>query len=129
MDVRVVISVNGLRYSYPSSSVWQAIKPDMETNKERCFLPSADSYRVSFLVFSDGLEAKYDPDRDPGGQFNRGSLSRDYIGQATSTAVDEISAARLPSGVRFYDVFGLARNFTRSASRDDASVRIFYSID
>jgi len=123
LDVRLVISVNGLRYSYPSSTVWQAIEPGMQPNKERFLLPSADSYRISFLVFSEALEMREKPGTDTA-LFSRGG------GQATSTTVDEISVAQLPSGVRSYDVFGMVRPFTRAPMPDKAtSIRVLYSIE
>lgn len=52
LDVRLLMTVNGVKFSYPSSSVWQEVGPRMSTANERFLLPPAEeSYRVSFQAF------------------------------------------------------------------------------
>ena len=50
-DVRLIISVNGYNYSYPSTSVW--VRPGAYTPRERFALPPAEVFRVSFSVLLD----------------------------------------------------------------------------
>ena len=113
-DVRVLITVNGLRFSYPSSSVWQELQPGMTGEQERFLLPpSEDSYRVSFHAFE-----------------IRGPHSDS--GESTSSVVEEIPVDKIPTGRRSYDLYGIVRPFTRGGSPTrggTVSLRVSYSIE
>jgi hypothetical protein len=47
--IRIVATVNGVYFSYPSNSVWTAVGPDM--SRERFPLPSSKNYSISFRAF------------------------------------------------------------------------------
>lgn len=47
--VRIVATINGVHFSYPSNSVWTEIGPNM--SRERFPVPSSDRYNVSFRAF------------------------------------------------------------------------------
>lgn len=47
--IRIVATINGVYFSYPSNSVWTAVGPDM--SKERFPLPTSKNYSVSFRAF------------------------------------------------------------------------------
>jgi hypothetical protein len=47
--VRIVATINGVHFSYPSNSVWAEVGPSM--SRERFPIPTADRYTVSFRAF------------------------------------------------------------------------------
>jgi len=47
--VRLVVSVNGLYFSYPSRAVWTETGPQMSV--EKFPLPASDDYKVAFSAF------------------------------------------------------------------------------
>jgi hypothetical protein len=51
--VRIVATVNGVHFSYPSNSVWAEVGPSM--SRERFPIPSAERYTVSFRAFLSNL--------------------------------------------------------------------------
>lgn len=79
--VRIVATINGVHFSYPSNAVWAGIGPSMP--KERFPIPSADSYNVSFRAFLNG-----GPDDVLNGEAN-------YVE----------SISQIPSGDRAYPLY------------------------
>jgi hypothetical protein len=112
MDVRILATVNGVRFSYPSSTIWQEVGPNRSAAIERFLVPPAEGiYRVSFYAFVN----KY---------------SRNKPGEATSSHVDEIDVSKLPTNVLSYDLYGSVRPMTRGGEPAGAkAIRVFYSIE
>lgn len=118
LDVRLVATVNGMKFSYPSSSLWQEVGPGMSAAPERFLLPPGEkSYRVSFFAFQ-----TYRPE-DLGSEGEQ-----QIVGEATSPSIYELDLERLPSGVLSYDLHGNVRTFSRGGDRETA-IRIFYSLE
>ena len=104
--IRLVISVNGANYSYPSKAVWAQIG----TNKERFPLPiTSDEYRVSFKAFLS----------DPG---NVPTV------EASTQKVDEFSIQQLPVEDKTFELYSVGGFSTVYETGKDA-VQIKYSIE
>lgn len=112
MDVRILATVNGVRFSYPSSTIWQEVGPNRSAAIERFLIPPAEgTYRVSFYAFVN-------------------EYSRNKPGEATSSYVDEIDVSELPTNVLSYDLYGSVRPMTRGGEPAGAkAIRVFYSIE
>jgi len=103
--VRLVITVNGINYFYPSKAVWAEIGPSM--SKERFPLPiEPGTYRVSFAAFLS----------------ERGSAP---TLRAESQEVMEFSVDKLPQKGQVYSLYPVEGSY-RAAVRD---VTIGYSIE
>jgi hypothetical protein len=112
MDVRILATVNGVRFSYPSSTIWQEVGPNRSAAIERFLIPPVEgTYRVSFYAFVN-------------------EYSRNKPGEATSSHVDEIDVSKLPTNVLSYDLYGSVRPMTRGGEPAGAkAIRVFYSIE
>ncbi len=103
--VRLVITINGINYSYPSKAVWAEIGPSM--SKERFPLPQeSENYRVSFSAFLS--------ERGPAPTL-----------RAESQEVKEISVGKLPQKDQVYYLYPVEGSY-RAAVKD---VVIGYSIE
>ena len=112
MDVRILATVNGVKFSYPSTTIWQEVGPNQSAAIERFLIPPAEgTYRVSFYAFVS-------------------DFSRHYSGEATSSQVHEIDVSKLPTNVLSYDLYGSVRPMTRGGEPGEANaIRVFYSIE
>lgn len=100
---RVVVSVNGYNYSYPSTAVWARVGA---APREHFALPSAATYRVAFRVIVDagGDDAQF----------------------LESPEVHELSSA-MPVRSQTYVVYpGVS---VRGQNDSDSAVRLRYSIE
>jgi hypothetical protein len=102
--VRIVASVNGLFFSYPSRAVWAETGPQMSS--ERFPLPNQDSYKVAFSAFVTSPGA---PD----------------TGEAESQEVVSIEAKQIPSGDKTYHLYRIERGYRDAVP----SLRIVYAIE
>lgn len=105
--IRVVATVNGLHFSYPSRAVWAEVNPGM--SKERFPLPiNADSFLVSFTAF--GVHDPLQP----------------HVAEFTSQVVEETKVHQLPARNRAYGLYDLYEG-VRGGHPDTLSVN--YSIE
>ena len=103
--IRLVATVNGVNYSYPSKAVWAQVGE----NRERFPLPAtSETYRVSFQAFLS----------DPGNVPTT---------QAGSQFVDEINVSKLPVTEKSYTLFTVGGMSTVYGTQD-RSVQVRYSI-
>jgi len=102
--VRIVASVNGINYSYPSKAIWAEVGPTMSEEKFP-LLYEADAYRISFSAFI--------------------SDSADEIGENISQHVEEIKINRLPTGKMVYELYPLSSG-SRSAI---PKLKVYYSVN
>jgi hypothetical protein len=112
LDVRIVATVNGVRFSYPSSTIWQEVGPNQSAAIEKFLIPPTEStYRISFYAFVN-------------------DFSRNHPGEATSSQVYEIDVSKLPTSGLSYDLYGSVRPMTRGGEPGKAkAIRVFYSIE
>lgn len=100
---RIVVSVNGYNYSYPSTAVWARVGA---APREHFALPSASSYRVAFRAIVD-----------------RGDEDAQLL---ESPEVQDFSAAT-PIRDQVYVVYPGIR--VRGPSDSDTAIRLRYSIE
>ena len=51
--IRIIVDVNGQRFSYPTEYVWESTSTTSGISQERFLLPAAEKYRVHLRVLAD----------------------------------------------------------------------------
>lgn len=104
--IRLVITVNGANYSYPSKAIWAQVGE----NRERFPLPmTSENYRVSFQAFlsEDG---------------NQTAL------HAASQHVDEIAIDHLPANQKLYNLYEFGGSSSVYGTRSNVA-QIKFSVE